>query len=86
VPCVECVLFHAGQQSEAGQLRQVVLEAPAIAFESVARRLADSPLDATYRFRGFLANKSVRSTRTVFHITDFNRADLETESESDRNN
>jgi primosomal replication protein N len=65
------VLFHASEQSEAGQLRQVELEAPAIAFESVARRLIDSPLDASYRFSGFLANKNRKSTRTVFHIVDF---------------
>jgi primosomal replication protein N len=52
-------------------MRQVDLEAPAIAFESVARRLADSPLDAAYRFEGFLANRNRKSTRTVFHITDF---------------
>ena len=86
VPCVECVLHHTSQQSEAGQLRQVELEAPAIAFESVAPRLADSPLDATYRFRGFLANKSAKSTRTVFHIIDFNRADPGTEPGADPNN
>jgi primosomal replication protein N len=83
---VECVLFHASLQSEARQVRQVEVEAPAIAFENVALRLADSPLDAAYRFSGFLANKSAKSTRTVFHITDFNRCDPEIELGSDRNN
>ena len=52
-------------------MRQVQLEAPAIAFESVAQRLAASRLDETYRFTGFLANRSRRSKRTVLHITDF---------------
>jgi hypothetical protein len=44
---------------------------PSIAFESVVHRLAASPLDATYRFTGFLANRSKKSKRAVFHITEF---------------
>ena len=68
---VDCVLHHVGEIREAGQLRQVELEAPAVAFEGVARRLADSRLDETYRFTGFVANRSRKSKRTVFHITQF---------------
>ena len=59
------------EQFEAGQVRQVVVEAPAIAFESVAHRIASSGLDEPYRFTGFLANRSRKSKRTVLHITDF---------------
>ena len=47
------------------------VEAPAIGFESVAHRLAECGLDETYRFTGFLANRSRKSKRTVFHIIDF---------------
>ena len=68
---VDCVLGHASQQSEAGQWRKVELELPAVAFQRVAQRLAACPLDGTYRFTGFLANRSRTSKRTVFHITDF---------------
>ena len=71
MPLIDCVLHHVSEISEAGQLRQVELEAPAIAFESVARRLADSGLDESFRFAGFLANRGRRSKRTVFHITEF---------------
>ncbi len=71
LPLVDCVLHHVSQQTEAGVLREVEVDAPAVAFEGIARRLAGCRLDATYRFRGFLANRSRKSKRTVFHITDF---------------
>jgi primosomal replication protein N len=71
MPLIDCVLHHVSEIGEAGQLRQVELEAPAIAFESVAQRLAASGLEETYRFTGFLANRSRKSKRTVFHITQF---------------
>ena len=71
MPLIDCVLHHVSELSEAGQLRQIELEAPAIAFESVALRLANSRLDETYRFTGFVANRSRKSKRTVFHITQF---------------
>ncbi len=71
MPLIDCLLVHTSAMSEAGQARQVELEAPAIAFESVAQRLANSRLDETYVFTGFLANRSRRSKRTVLHITDF---------------
>jgi primosomal replication protein N len=71
VPLIDCILHHVSELSEAGRLRQVEVEAPAIAFESVAQRLANSRLDETYLFEGFLANRSRKSKRTVFHITEF---------------
>ncbi len=71
IALVDCVLRHRSEIGEAGQLRQVELEMPAIAFESVVHRLAACPLDSTHRFTGFLANRSRKSTRAVFHITDF---------------
>jgi primosomal replication protein N len=71
MPLIDCVLHHVSEISEAGQLREVEVEAPAIAFESVAQRLANSMMDETYRFTGFIANRSRKSKRTVFHITQF---------------
>ena len=71
MPLIDCVLHHVSEQREAGGMRQVVVEAPAIAFESVAQRLATCGLDETYRFTGFLANRSRKSKRTVLHIIDF---------------
>ena len=71
IPLIDCVLHHRSELIEAGQLREVEVEAPAMGFESVAHRLAACRLDASYRFVGFLANRSRKSKRTVFHIIDF---------------
>jgi len=71
LPVIDCVLHHESEISEAGQLRMVEVEALAVAFESVAHRLAACGLDQTYRFTGFVANRSRKSKRTVFHITQF---------------
>ncbi len=71
IPLIDCVLHHRSELIEAGQLRQVEVEVPAIGLESVAHRLAACRLDDTYRFIGFLANRSRKSKRTVFHIVDF---------------
>ena len=71
IPLIDCVLHHRSELIEAGQLRQVEVEAAAIGFESVAHRLAACGLDESYRFTGFLANRSRKSKRTVFHIIDF---------------
>ncbi len=71
IASIDCLLSHRSEVSEAGHIRQVELELPAIAFESLVHRLAASPLDTTYRFRGFLANRSRKSKRAVFHIIEF---------------
>ena len=57
------------------------VEAPAIGFESIAHRLAACKLDETYRFIGFLANRSRKSKRIVFHIVDF-ESNIESNIES----
>lgn len=71
IASIDCLLLHRSEVREAGHVRQVELELPAIAFESLVHRLAASPLDTTYRFTGFLANRSKKSKRAVFHITEF---------------
>ena len=75
LPVLDCVLHHRSEISEAGQLRMVEVEAPAVGFESIAQRLATCRLDETYRFTGFVANRSRKSKRTVFHITQFESVD-----------
>ena len=40
LPVLDCVLHHQSEVSEAGQLRMVEVEAPAVGFESIAHRLA----------------------------------------------
>jgi primosomal replication protein N len=70
IAVVDCILHHVSRQSEAGQWRDVEVEAPAVAFAGVGQRVASCRLDETYRFAGFVANRSRKSKRTVFHITD----------------
>ena len=56
-------------------MREVEVEAQAIAADQIARSLAGSALNATYRFTGFLANRSLKNKRIVFHITAFESFD-----------
>lgn len=70
IAVVDCVLHHVSRQNEAGQWRDVEVEAPAVAFAGVAQRLAACRLDQRHRFAGFVANRSQKSKRTVFHIID----------------
>jgi len=71
IPVLEFSVRHASTQAEAGQSRRVELEMPAIAFGTLAQRLAQSgepnpPIMA----RGFLAKRSLRSTQVVLHARD----------------
>ena len=75
IPVLDCVLRHRSEIVEAGQSRSVELEMPSIAFQSVVHRLAVCPLDSAHRFTGFLANRSKKSNRAIFHITDFEPVD-----------
>ena len=75
IPLVDCVLRHRSEIAEAGQWRTVELEMPAIAFQAVVHRLAACPLDSVHRFEGFVANRSRKSNRAIFHITDFESID-----------
>lgn len=77
IPLIDCVLLHRSEQREAGTIRQVELELPAIGVESVVQRLAACPLDSTLRLTGFLANRSRKSTRPVFHILAFDTIESE---------
>ena len=71
IPLIDCVLPHHSELIEAGQLRQVEVEAPAIGFESVAHRLAACELHKSYRFIGFPANRTRKSKRAVSHAIRF---------------
>ena len=74
IPLLDCVLLHHSEQSEAGTARQVEFEIAGIATGSTANRLEQSRLDHSYRFTGFLANRSKKSKRIIFHIVDFESA------------
>ena len=64
------VLDHVSEADEAGGKRQVATSLKAMAFGSVAERLARQAIGSHWRFEGFLANAS-RSKSLVLHVQDF---------------
>ncbi len=60
---------HESEQGEAGTKRKVLVEVPAIAFETQAKLIARAKLDSALTARGFLATKSKRSKRLILHVT-----------------
>jgi len=70
VPALNLVLDHASEAEEAGGKRQVATSLKAMAFGSVAERLARQAIGSHWRFEGFLANAS-RSKSLVLHVQDF---------------
>ena len=70
IPVLEFNLRHASVQSEAGHSRRVELVMPAIAFGTVAQRLAQDAPERPIMARGFLAQRSLRSTQVVLHARD----------------
>lgn len=70
LPALDLRLEHASTRDEAGQARQVKAVLKAVAFGSVAERLARQALGSGWRFQGFLANPR-NGKNPVLHITDF---------------
>jgi primosomal replication protein N len=69
VPAIEFKIAHESDQAEAGGTRKVLAEIGAIAFDTQARLLAKTELNAQVNVTGFLAAKSKRSKRLVLHAT-----------------
>ena len=69
LPALDVRLEHASRQTDAGQVREVKLLLKAVAFGTLAERLARQNLGSCFAFHGFLATgrggKSV-----VLHIQD----------------
>ncbi len=70
IALVNFVLTHESTQAEAGEARQVQLDASCIAVEEIARVVAASPLGARLEARGFLAPKGRSSKSLVLHVTE----------------
>jgi len=73
LPVVELLLDHASQVLEAGQLRRVALQLPAVALGDMALLLTDTPLGSGLHVRGFLAPARKGSGRIVLHIQEARR-------------
>jgi len=70
VPALNLILDHVSEADEAGGKRQVATSLKAMAFGSVAERLARQAIGSHWKFEGFLANAS-RSKSLVLHVQDF---------------
>ncbi|MGI9135013.1 MAG: primosomal replication protein N [Rhodoferax sp.] len=70
LPALGLQLEHASELQEAGVTRQVKVSIKAVAFGTLAERLAKQVIGSVWRFRGFLASTQQRKA-VVFHIQDF---------------
>ena len=64
-----CQLEHSGQASEVGVARKIQMSVEAIAIGPIQKDLERMDLGAEAVFEGFLAPKTLRNQRLVFHIT-----------------
>lgn len=69
IAAVEFKIRHESEHEEAGAKRKVLVEIPAIAFETQAKLIAQAKLDSGLSAKGFLATKSKRSKRLILHVT-----------------
>ncbi|AVO48309.1 primosomal replication protein N [Melaminivora suipulveris] len=69
LPAIDVVLTHESVQAQAGSQRQVKLSAKAVAFGTLAERLARQAIGSQWRFRGFIA-AGRNGKGLVFHIQD----------------
>jgi primosomal replication protein N len=68
-----CQIHYEGVQPEAGHNRKTRFDAACVALGEVAERLAKAELGSSLRIAGFLAPSSLRSTKLLIHITEFEK-------------
>ncbi|HEX8875017.1 MAG TPA: primosomal replication protein N [Nitrosospira sp.] len=68
VAVTEFRLNHVSRQIEAGGLRQVECEVPAVALGQMAEIVSGTRADTAVRLTGFLAKKSRMSSQLVLHV------------------
>ena len=66
---MHCLLEHSGQANEVGVARKIQMSVEAIAIGPIQKDLEQMDLGAEAVFEGFLAPKTPRNQRLVFHIT-----------------
>jgi primosomal replication protein N len=68
IPVMHCQLEHSGQAIEVGVARKIQMNVEAIAMGPIQKDLEQMDLGAEAVFEGFLAPKTLRNQRLVFHI------------------
>lgn len=69
IPVMHCQLEHSGQANEVGVARKIQMNVEAITIGPIQKDLERMDLGAEAVFEGFLAPKTLRNQRLVFHIT-----------------
>lgn len=70
LPALNMRLEHESDIQEAGQVRQVKAAIKAVAFGSMAERLAKQVVGSAWKFNGFLATPR-NGKNVVFHVQEF---------------
>ena len=70
LPALNLRLEHESLASEAGSVRTVKVAVKAVAFGTLAERLAKQAIGSVWKFQGFLAHARYGKS-VVFHIQDF---------------
>jgi len=78
IPIATATLVHDSKQEQADGQRQVEFEIPAIAAGEISKRFLEIALGMPMCFTGFLARKNRNSKSIVFHVTEFEVAESET--------
>jgi len=65
---MHCQLEHSGQANEVGVARKIQMSVEALAIGPIQKDLEQMDLGAQAVFEGFLAPKTLRNQRLVFHI------------------
>ena len=66
---MHCQLEHSGEVSEVGRARKIQMSVEAIVIGPIQKGLEQMDLGTEAVFEGFLAAKTLRNQRLVFHIT-----------------
>jgi primosomal replication protein N len=82
IPIATATLKHDSKQEQAGGQRQVEFEIAAIAAGEISKRFLGIELGVSMIFTGFLARKNRNSKSLVFHVTEFQKSEIETENET----
>jgi primosomal replication protein N len=70
LPALNLILDHSSEVLEAGQTRQVKATMKAVAFGTLAERLAEQAIGSTWNFNGFLATPR-NGKHVILHIQEF---------------
>jgi primosomal replication protein N len=70
LPALNLILDHSSEVLEAGQTRQVKATMKAVAFGTLAERLAKQAIGSTWNFNGFLATPR-NGKHVILHIQEF---------------